>query len=899
MRQSPLYPIDPRCQYLRTPLGVDPAETPMFSWRFAVPEKPSAIAHQSAYRILAATSPASLVPEEADLWDSGKITSSQNLEIPYEGKKLPARTRVYWAVQVWDAEGRQSALCEPTWFETALSDEDWAPARWIAPDYSNWPRPLPAVYLRRAFRFPGKARQARAYVCGLGYNELYLNNQKVGDRVLEPAQTDYETYALYSVHDITASIRDGENAIGVILGNGWFNQDRVWTDGLDPVYGLPGVIAKIVIESETGEEITIVTDESWNAAEGPVRENNVYAGETYDARLEAKGWAGPRFGDSGWKTVQIREPCSPKLSPQTMPPIRRTETRRPVSRKEILPGVWVFDTGQNMAGWARIRLRGAPAQKITLRFSEALFPDGTIDPTTTGTIHTGVVQTDHYICRGGGDLEEWEPRFTYHGFQYVEVTGLRGEPEDDFLEAVAVHTDLPEAGAFECSDQLINRAHQAALWTLRSNLHGLPTDCPARERCGWTGDAHVVAEYTLLNFDSVPFWRKYLRDIENGLGRGEETYLGEPSDPRAPPNIVPGRRRCQQARPDWGVACVLIPWRLYQHSEDKTTLARHYPMMQAWTEYLTEIANDHIVEQGYGDWCPPGGNTELECPVPLSSTAYFFATLQAMAEIAGAIGKRDQRADYLDQADRVHQAFIEKFYDPKEKSYGSQTANALALSLGLFPEGHAEGLAASLADEVTVRHQGHFAVGIHGMNHLFRELTNHGLDTIAWQAFQAEGFPGFKHHFSLGATTLWETFYQPRVHPCDERSRSHPMQGGYDAWFFTGIAGIQAYPEASGFSKIVLRPSLIRHLEWANAWHETVRGRVTSSWIRRDSTLEWNIELPGNTRTRACLPAECHQLVQVNGRPEKPLPLEDTQSGLPELELSPGKHRLVIELPMA
>lgn len=881
---SSLRPVDLRCDRRPTPFGIDSPQ-PALSWKFAALTEPNPHAGQKSYQILAATTPEKLTSAAADLWDSGRIRSNETLNVSYTGRSVASGERIWWTVRVWDLAGGASDFAVAAWWERALNAVDWIPAHWIAPDYATWSTDpsgqYPAPLLRRTFTLPVATIRARAYVCGLGYHEFHINGTLCGDAVLEPAQTDYDCHGLYVTHDITALLRVGENTLGLILGHGWFHQDQVWKGGFAP-YGRPGAIAKIVIACADDTEHTIVTDHTWLCAPSPITFNNVYAGEIYDARLEIPGWCQSGMPAGNWRPVSLVKPLTPELQPQHLPPIRRTQHIPAVGYRTITKGTWVYDLGQNFAGWVRLRLTAPRGTAVCLRFAEDIFADGSLNPLSTGVVHTRCVQTDRYICHGNG-LEVWEPCFTYHGFRYVEVTGLVGEPPRELIEGVVIHTDFATAGHFSCSDPLLNRLHETARWTLRSNLHGVPTDCPARERCGWLGDAHTITEVTLFNFDSLTFWRKFHRDILNSRGRGN------PAEPRVPTNVTPGQRHCGQARPDWAVALVLIPWHLHVYADDRKLLREAYPAMREFTGWLEEIADHHLILDGYGDWCPPGLLEPIECPPALTSTAFYFLVASIMARSASVLGHTDDAARYTQLADIIQTAFQQKFYRPSNHTYGSQTANAVALGFGLVPASAASLVGAGLARHVTHDHRGHFNAGIHGLRHLFDMLCEHGQAAVAWNALQADGWPGFKQHFEFGATTFWEVFYHPQMHTMHDRSLNHPMQAAFAAWFFHGVGGLRPDAAAPGFRHFTLRPHLWRELTWAEANYESPRGLIASRWERDGRKFTWRITVPANTTATVTVPCEDPASIKVSGRVKQ---APSSEAGFVQLTLPPGPHTL-------
>jgi len=841
-------PLELSCEYRINPLGVE-AGKPGLSWTLKSEKRNQ---KQAAYRILVASSEAHLKADRGDLWDSGRVDSEQSVQIVYQGKKLNSRMHCYWKVHVWDKNGIISDWSKPAFWEMGLLEsKDWK-AKWIGYDCPSAPM------LRKEFTVNKSIREARVYICGLGYYELSINGFKIGDHVLDPGQTDYEQRVFYVVYDVTKNLKQGNNAIGVILGDGWFNESAVnktkygWDD---MVYGKPRLIFQMHVIHTDGTETLVVSDEIWKGSSGPIISNNVYAGEYYDAGLEQHGWDTPGFDDSNWGHVLVVEEPGGKLVSQKLPPIKRMQTVKPVKLTNPKPGVYVYDMGQNFAGWAKLRVKAERGTTIQLRFTESIHKDGMIDPASTGVFATHVVQTDRYACKGSG-LEVWEPRFTYHGFRYVEMTGFPSKPSLDNLEGVVIYTGVEEAGHFECSDEMLNRIHQTALWTQISNMHSVPTDCPARERCGWLGDAHVSAEMTIYNLDVPLFWLKYIRDIETSR-RG-----GIPND------IAPGRRTGgENPHPDWGTAFVQLPWYIYLYYADISVIREHYEGMNVFLNHLKSIAKNYIVYEGYGDWCPPRGVYPIETPVELTSTAYFYFDAKIMSRMAQILGREHDAESYNQLAQNIKSSFNEKFYDVGNKTYGSQTGDSFALYLGLVPKGDESAVAESLARNVIEKHGGHHATGITGSRHLYWALGRYGHGNVAQSIFHNTTYPSIGYLFSLGATTLWECWGEPEIdEKHNPRSRNHPMQGGFDAWFYQGIAGINPDPENPGFKHIILRPQLIGNLTFARARYQSIHGLIASEWQIHEDTLEWFVSIPANTTATVYIPTERAEAVSESGK---------------------------------
>jgi len=508
--------------------------------------------------------------------------------------------------------------------------------------------------------------------------------------------------------------------------------------------------------------------------------------------------------------------------------------------------------GQNFSGWAKIKITAPRDTIITLKFAERLFDNGMIDPSTTGPAATKVVQTDTYICKGK-DEEIWEPRFTYHGFRYVEMTGLPGEPTLDNIEGIVVHTAVESSGKFICSDEMINKIQKTALWTELTNLHGIPTDCPHRERCGWLGDALITAEMTIYNFDMALFWAKFLEDI-NTTRRGE-----------LPQNIAPGKRLCG-AKPDWQMAYILVPWFLYLYYGDKRILEQHYVGMKQLMDHLESISENHIVPDGFGDWCEPGNILFPENTDPLiTTTAFYFYSAKIMSRIAEIM--EDKNQDYDQLATKIKPAFIKKFYNKKKKTFGSQCADSIALKFNLVPEGGEQTIADSLSKNIMEKYNCHFSTGIFGIRYLYQILANFGYEKEALKLINQTTAPSLGHTFSLGATTLWE-----RIPLNDEAAKlckaslNHPMQGGFTAWFYQGLGGIELDPENPGFKHFFLKPQLTDELDFVEVEFNSIRGLISSMWKNEDNKFKWQIIIPVNCSATVYFPSDSMNRIFIDSK---------------------------------
>lgn len=889
--QSPLTPVHLRCEYLRTPLGID-AAAPRLSWQFASGDIAAKGQRQSAYQLLVARSAAGLAADRGDLWDSGRVESAEQLHIVYQGRPLASAERCHWKVRAWDQEGRPTPFSQPSWWEMGLlRPADWR-GRWVD-DAKPLPvrdedfyRDDPAPLFRRAFEVRAGVRRARLYAAGLGYYELRCNGEKVSDHVLDPAWTGYETRVLYTTHDVTALLTDGPNALGVMLGNGWFNPLplRMWgrinlRDHL-PV-GRPRFILQLNIEYEDGSTQSIASDERWRVAAGPIVRNSVYLGEVYDARREQPGWDQPGFDDSGWARASLaagsgtdgggRSDRLGELHSQVVPPIRVTATLPPATVTEVRPGVFIFDMGQNFAGWARLRVEGRRGATVTMRMGELLHPDGTLNVMTSvagqikganrdGTPRGGAGapdiawQSNEYTLRGSGP-EVYTPRFTFHGFRFVEVTGFPGTPSLDAIEGLRLNSAVEPVGTFNCSNDLVNRIQSMVQWTLLSNLFSVQSDCPAREKFQYGGDIVASSEMAILNYDMTGFYAKTVLDHQDavrGPGWFTETapFVGISAasyDPDAGPI-------------GWGLAHPLLVAQLFQYYGNARIVQEQYEAAGRWVELLSNNADGYIVDRCIGD------HESLDPkPIALMATAHFFQAVRLMERLAGVRGRAQDVARYATLARRIREAFINRFLVPGTGRFdiGTQACQATALYMGLVPGAERASAIREMVDRVVVDHDGHVATGIFGTKYLLDSLTETGHADVAYTMVTQETFPGWGHMLAEGATTLWEHWeYSDNTY-----SHNHPMFGSVSEWLFKGPGGIKPHPEAAGFDRILIEPHVVGDLTWARARYDSIRGPVTSHWRIDGDRLSLEVEIPVNATATIRVPTSDPSSVTEGGRP--------------------------------
>lgn len=857
---------DLRCCNTINPEGV---VSPSLSWKIQTTKQGVS---QIAWEVEIASAPKVLESGNADVWKSGKQLSGEQFNIKPDGANFSEATGYYWRVRIWNNSGTMSPWSEPAYFSVGLlSEQSWT-ARWIT---SQAPKNSPLPYFRKVFNLNKEGVRpvkATVYFCGLGAGELYLNGQKVDStRFLDPAQTNYEQYALYSTFDVTDRLAAGDNCLGVMLGNGWFSQDAAW-QGAPFSYGAPMLRLQLVALYSDGSRRVLGSDESWMWKEGPVIKTNIYLGEQYDARREVKDWSVAETWCADWKKASLAQTgIPPRLIPQVMEPIRTKQVIKAVQMWQDPSGNWIFDFGVNVAGIPCIKVKQPAGTQLSVRMAEEKNPDGSLDFSTLGWIHHGQIFTNEYICKGEG-VEQWLPRFSYHGFRYAELSGMVGKPDLSAMSLVVVHSDLPVSGTFECADPQINRLHELAVRTLLSNLHGIPTDCPDREKCGWLGDTHAYVKMANLNLQMNNFWMKYLEDIRSGANvhekktlfheRYNNTFYFTEKPSGLPYMIAPGKRLCGVSSPDWGTALVQLPWWLYVYYGNKDVLIDFYPVMKQWTDYVSALASDtartnkygrqtkHIVYQGLGDWCPPGGNDEIDTPVEFTSTAFHYLDVCIMEQVASLLKNAADAKKYAEEKQAIAKEMYDNMYNTDRKTFGSQTADVMALDFGLVPEEDKKAVADAVVRNTREKSAGFMHCGIFGIGRIGSMLARNGNGQAAWDMFTKKGENSFEQMWSSAdATSLWETLpvNKQSQEIAAEASHNHPMQAGYDVLFYEDVAGIRPDDSGFGFKVIRFQPLFTKQLSWARGSIESPYGTVVSDWEMDAGVLNWQISIPPNS----------------------------------------------------
>ena len=842
-----------KCEYKVNPLGVD-IEKPRFSW---ISESVHRGVSQTAYQILVASELKKLDENTPDLWDSQMVSSDKSSQIAYEGKPFESNHKYFWKVKTWDQNGGTHISDATFWTTGLLHDSDWK-AKWIGLEKAlgddDPKRPhtiLSARMLRHEFNISKKVKSATAFISGLGLFELYLNGEKIGDQVLSPGLSEYNKRAFYMTFDVTKYLKPNKNAIGVVLGNGRFFAPRA--GGTDKIrsFGFPKVACQLEVEYEDGTTESIITDESWKlTANGPIRKNNEYDGEYYDARMELKDWNKFNFDDSKWmKAELVGKPCESLVS-QPIDPIRITGEISPVTVRELKPGTFIFDMGQNMVGWTQLFVKGKIGDVVTLRFAETLKEDGSL---FLANIRSAEV-TDTYILKGEGE-EIWEPRFTYHGFRYVEMVGYPGVPTISSLKGKVVHDALEVTGSFTCSNSLINSIYKNAFRGIGGNYRSMPTDCPQRdERQGWLGDRSAECTGESYIFDISKLYNKWVTDIK-------DAQLESGSLPDVAPTFWP----IYSDNTTWPGTFLFASDMLYTQFGDIQTIETNYPYMQKWIEHMSRFLNNGIMPKDtYGDWCVPPEDLTLinsSDPARITSseyigTVYFYYELKMMEKFARLQDKENDAEGYSKTAEEMKIAFNKRFLDKNEVKYSNNTctANILALAFDLVPDEYRDKIVDKLLQKIISDNGGHVGNGIIGGQWLMRTLTENGHADVAYTLASQSTYPGWGYMVNHGATTIWELWNGDHGDPGMNSGNHVMLLGDLIIWYYENLAGIKADPEIPAFRHIIMKPYVLGDLTNVDASFNSIYGKIKSEWKLENNKFKWEVTIPANTTATVYIP---------------------------------------------
>lgn len=885
------------CEYRTNPLGIN-VRKPRLSWQMQNDRRG---AHQTAYQILAASTEKDLDGTTRFLWDSGKIEADQSIHVPYRGPALASGQRVYWKVRVWD-EFDRIAESSPAWWEMGLLERtDWK-AEWIGAPFWGGPRTSsPTPYLRKEFTLQKQIVTARLYATAIGLYECHLNGARVEDALLTPGWTDYSRRIQYQAYDITKLLQAGTNAFGMILGDGWGVGHIAWL-GRQHYADRPQCLAQIVLTYPDGQQEIIATDKSWKVTQGPILESDMLMGESYDARRELINWSLPGCDDASWWPVEILADQGAALVATNGPAIKRQETLRPVNIHTI-PNLskprWIFDMGQNMVGWVRLAVHGERGTTLSIRYAEALNPDGTLYTANLRTARN----TDYYTLKGDGE-EIWEPRFTFHGFRYVELHGFPGTPTVETLTGVVIHSEIPPTGTFDCSDPLINQLQHNIVWGQKGNFIDVPTDCPQRdERLGWTGDAQVFIRTAAFNRDVAGFFTKWAIDLEdaqfpNGV------Y----------PSVVPNLPAWSivEGGPAWADAGVICPWTIYQCYGDIRLLEDYYPSMQRFIDFLSQTSQNGIrcyAEypgwHGNGDWLALDGSDGREggTSKELIGTAFFAYSTHLMANIARVLDQEEDALRYDALSDEARRSFIQRFvHDDGTIEGGTQTSYVLALEFNLLPEALRPLAAAELVRNIQDRGN-HLSTGFVGTPYINWVLSKTGHLDTAYALLKQTTWPSWLYSVTQGATTIWERwdgwthdkgFQDPKMN-----SFNHYAYGAIGAWMYAIIGGIDLDAERPGYKHIVMHPHAGGGLTHATVELNSMYGTIRSAWAMKTDRFDWNLIVPANTTATIYIPAADVADVTESSQPLESVPgvtFLRMESGFAVCEITSGTYHFCTHL---
>lgn len=857
-----------RCEGLENPVGID-QKNPRFSWRL---EADNRGVIQTAYQILVASSEENLTPEKADLWNSGEVKSEQCLYIPYQGKKLQSNGRYYWKVKIWTGKEESAWSMPAHWTAGLFSENDWK-AQWIGMDKASpWDSEtqfsrLSARYLRKEFACKRPVRRATVHIAGLGLYELYFNGKKIGDQVLAPAPTDYRKSILYNSFDVTDALQEGDNVAGVILGNGrFYTMRQSYKPYKISTFGYPKLRFALVIEYADGTQETIGSNASWKiTADGPIRSNNEYDGEEYDARKELTGWNRVGYNDSAWQPAQRVAIPSGQLRAQPNPNMKVMETLKPVSIQKRADGSYILDMGQNMVGWLRIRTRGNTGDTVQLRFAETLQPDGSL---YTENLRDARV-TDRYILKGAS-VEEWAPRFVYHGFRYVEVKGWQGEPRLEDFTGEVVYDDMPNTGKLVTSSDVLNRTLRNAYWGIRGNYKGMPVDCPQRnERQPWLGDRAMGSLGESYLFGNGLLYAKWLDDIREAQ-RADGCI----------PDVAPAYWNYYSDNMTWPSVFLLVADMVYTQFGDLQPIQKNYDAMKRWLTHMQEeyLWEGIMTKDKYGDWCVPPESLDMihsrdpkrRTDGKLIATAYYYKVLSLMEKFAGLQGKTEDQAAFRAEADRTKAVFNRHFLHADSSFYGNNTvtANILPLAFDMVPAGQMEGVKENVIRTIIETNKGQISTGVIGAQWLMRELSALGRGDIACALATTQKYPSWGYMAAQGATTIWELWNGNTASPKMNSGNHVMLLGDLLAWCYENLAGICTDRQKVAFRHIRMKPEFhIQELSSVAATYDTPYGTVKSDWKRTADRLTWKVSIPANTTATVWLPTDNKKVIKESGQP--------------------------------
>lgn len=828
LTNSPVGILDLQTESQVNPLGID-RPAPLLQWRLKDSRRGAV---QTAYQILVASNRQLLDADQGDMWDSGKIHSDESVHIAYAGRQLKSGEKCYWKVRVWDMDEQVSSWSEPaSWEMGKLLPGDWQ-AEWIA---RSMVEPSRSVYMRKNVELKEENPvRARLYVTGLGNYVFYINGARVGNDLLTPGWTDFAKRIEYQVYDVEPLLLEGPNVLGAVLGSMWWSGGLGWNEGSRYSEGPLKLFAQLEVEYSDGSKIIVPTDLSWKWHNSPIVYDHIYHGEIYDANLEMEGWSQNGFEDTTWQAVEPASYAGLLVGPR-FPALRLQMQITPQQLTEPLPGEYVYDLGQNLVGWSQFIFHAPKGDTVIMRFAELLHDDGTVAQENLRSARA----TDYIISNG--EPMVWEPTFTYHGFRYVQISGLKERPLQSDLIGKVIHTDERFIGQLETSNQLINQINTNVTWGQRGNFFTVPTDCPQRdERLGWMGDAQIFAPTANFNMHLDRYWTKWMFDIFDG--QHETGWVHDVS-----PAVVVGG----PSKPGWGDACVIIPWETYRYYGNRRIIDENFDQMKAWVDYMHRKSEDLIYIwdeagngwHGYGDWIA----VEPTPSGPIG-TAYFAYTARLLSKMANITGRSNEAAFYGNLADDIARAYHTRYWDPQLLNYpgGTQTASLLPLAFHLTPKETVPQVVKNLVENVKAKDV-HPTTGFLGTGYILPMLTRHGHHDLAYQMINQRTYPSWGYMVEKGATSIWELWNSDTERPEGMNSRNHFALGCVGEWMWNTLAGINPCEEYPGFKRVIIQPEPTGDLKWVKARYETNYGELSVDWDTNDSRFQMQLTVPPNS----------------------------------------------------
>lgn len=876
------------CELTENPLAVIQNQ-PRLSWQLVSKEF---YASQIGYQILVSSSEENLKKDNGDIWNSGRVNSEKNLQITYSGTPLKSETKYFWKVKVWNQKGKAFNWSKTASFRMSPLASDLNPV-WIGaitkadshlPEGRNYHTATfnkekkaslinasdslsrRSIMLRKSFSVNKEIKLAVVYISGLGHYELTINGKKIGNSVFAPLWTDYDKTVNYNVYELNADeLQKGENVIGVLLGNGMYNTLAERYSKFYVSFGPPTLFFKMKITYKDGSEEIVKSDGSWKYSKSPITYNSIFGGEDYNANLEQKGWNGRGFNDINWKKVVTQEAPKGILRPQTTTPVTVQKRYEVKEAKELKPNFYIFNMGQNLSGFTTIKVKGKKGQTVRVWVGESLNEDGTVSQGRTGKPYYY-----DYMLKGEG-VEEWQPKFSYYGFQYVQIENINyKETKNDNLPTLVdlksnfIYNSAGEAGTFECSNDIFNKTHLLINNAIKSNFQSIFTDCPQREKLGWIEEIHLNGPGLMFNYNLESFIPATMQNISDSQ-----------RDNGLIPTIVPeyvvfGGDFTDS--PEWGVTGVILPWMYYEYYGDASLIEKYYPVMKKYVDYLATKANNHIVSHGLGDWYDygthPAGYSK-NSPIALSATSHYFYGASLLAKASKLLNKTEDIAKYEKLTLDIKNAFNKEFFNPETKQYGtsSQFSNAVPVFMDIVEPHYKQAVMQNLVADIKAKGD-RLTTGDVGNRYLFQALAQNGENELMYKMNNHYDAPGYGFQIKFGLTTLTEQ-WDPRK----GNSWNHFMMGQIEEWFYQSLAGIVPDAENPGFKHFFIRPEVVGDMTFAQAEYQSIYGKIASAWEKKGGKFILKVEIPANTSATIKLPVAAAKEIKVNGKPVNNLKL--------------------------